>query len=182
MTSSVVEVKGGEPRLDEQRLYRAFNGLPVQPRGFNKQGDPIGQGGRILAQRESVKYFLQDGMLFDEAGALVPADRVPKLVQKQVDEMKANAPFPGITEPGRVLKCPAPGCPFRTTVENFYREHKRLHQEISPEQWMELEGTAGQKSVPYSLSDFADPKSALERGMPEAGTLPPRRESPQGED
>ena len=169
-----VQVQSGTG-LDWNRLYRVFNALPVQPEGFDKRGDPLDARGKVMPQRESLKYFLQDGLLYDEAGHLL--EKAPKHVLAIVDRMKAKHPFPGITHKGKVVQCPAPGCGFRTTVQEYYREHKHLHSEITGEQWRQLEG--GVKPPPvFNLGDFADPTEVMEGFV---GAAPPQRESPQGE-
>lgn len=180
MSAGVVRVQSGPRRLDEGRLYRVWNGLPVQPEGFNKAGDPMDAKGKIMPQRTSVKYFLQDGLIFDLAGELV--EKPPKPVVEWAEKMKEEGAFPGITASGRVITCPASGCSFRTTVERFYLGHRLQHKDISDERWAELEGKAGVKRAPFSLSDFVDPKDGM-RAMGESllGVGAPMRESPQGE-
>jgi len=176
---TAVQTQSVKPTLDLGRLYRVFNALPVEPEGFNKAGDPLDAKGKVMPQRESQKFFLQDGEVFDEAGALV--EKLPKHIREKVAAMVAAHPFPGITHPGRLLICPVPGCEFRTTVEGFNREHKRQHQDVTPEQWAELEGKAGRKPQAFGLGDFAEPDTMLEHFTAGPGQRPPTRESAQGE-
>lgn len=167
-----------EKRVDFRRLYRIINLIEGEIEGFDRAGNPINARGKVLAQRESVRYILQDGAIFDESGK--PAERIPPRVKKMVDAMRDEHPFPGVTHAGRVIECPVPGCNYCTTVDSFYREHRRQHRDVTTEQWAALEGGKGQKQTVFTLSDFAEPKYLVD-DLTEGAGRARSQESPQGE-
>lgn len=168
-----------ERTVDWNRLYLMFNQMPGNIAGFDRRGNPMTAGGRAVPIRQTERFILQDGFIFDAAGKI--AEKVPKAIRDQVEEMRGERPSPGITHEGKVRPCPVPGCTFRTTREEFYREHKRLHKDIGPQQWAQLEGRGGSAPLKLNLSDFANPQEMMEQFTEGAGASPPEHESPQGE-
>jgi len=171
-------VAAEERTLDFGRLYVVFNVMPGNITGFDRKGNPLGKRDKTLPVRESERYILQDGMIFDEAGKPVKAP--PPEVTKRVQEMRDQHPSAGVTHAGVVRPCPVPGCGFRTTREEYYREHKRLHRDITAEQWMQLEAGWGARPVTLNLSDFANPSEVMDL-MTGQGQAMSHRESGQGE-
>ena len=167
------------PTFDPQALYDEILFMPGNVDGFDKKGNPLDRRGKILPVRESVKYRLQNGAIFDAAGQ--PVEDPPENVRKQLETMRAEHPRPGITHAARMRKCPVPGCPFRTPREEFYRGHRLLHKEVSDEEWQRLEGGAGPARPTFSLGDFADPSEVMDRFTGGEGGTAPETESGQGE-
>lgn len=167
-----------EPKLDWDQLYLIFNLMPGPIEGFDRQGNPLDKRGKVMPVRESQKFILQHGRVFDEAGALV--EKPPRNVVQMVEEMREKHPQPGITHAGRVWRCPVPGCSFVRSKEEHYREHKRLHKEISTEQWARLEGAKDIRQV-VNLSDFQDPSEVMHHFTEGVAGTAPVRESPQGD-
>ncbi len=165
-------------RLDWNRLYVVFNLMPGNIEGFDRRGNPLDKRGKVMPMRESAKYILQDGRIFDEAGNLV--EHPPAEVRKRLEEMRENHPSAGVTHEGVLRPCPVPGCGFRTTREEFYRDHKKLHKDVTAEQWAELERGGRGRPVVLNLSDFANPTEVMDF-VTGARQSPPQRESGQGE-
>ncbi len=173
------QAQGSERRVDWARLYLMFNQMPGNIAGFDRRGNPMTAGGRPVPIRQTERFILQDGFIFDAMGRI--AEKVPKAIRDEIERMARERPSPGITHEGKVRPCPAPGCTFRTTREEFYREHKRMHKDIGPEQWAQLEGRGGNAPMRLNLSDFANPAEMMERFTEGAGASPPQQDSPQGE-
>ena len=174
---SAVETK--ERTFDPLGLYDEILFMPGDVDGFDRKGNPLNAKGKILAVRESERYRLQNGSIFDAGGQLV--EDPPKRVREQVEKMKADHPRFGITHAARMRKCPVPNCPFRTPREEFYRGHRRLHMEVSDEEWARLEGGAGPQRPMFSLGDSANPSEFMQQFTGGAGGTAPETESAQGE-
>ena len=165
--------------FDPLGLYDEILFMPGDVDGFDRKGNPLNVKGKVLPVRASVKYRLQDGLVFDAAGVRV--EKPPKQVRDQVEKMIAEHPRPGITHAARWRRCPVPGCTFRTPRDEFYRGHRQLHKEVGDEEWSRLEGGAGPKPVVFNLGDFANPTEVMQQFTEGGAGAQPRSESPQGE-
>ena len=95
---SAVQTK--ERTFDPLGLYDEILFMPGDVDGFDRKGNPLNVKGKVLAVRESVRYRLQNGEIFDAAGQLV--EDPPKRVREQAEKMRAEHPRPGITHAARM--------------------------------------------------------------------------------
>ena len=121
------------------------------------KGQPVGRDNVPMLETQRVVVLLQGGFFYSEDGSPLKDEDVPK-------EAKAwrgsHGRTPGVTEPARVLQCPA--CRLRFPVKRNFEYHLVAHG-FSPERVeetlrsLEQGETVKRLSVPWDEGDFEGP-------------------------